>query len=101
MNGKAVSENVPSDLPAGGYVVTWRVVSADSHPVHGAFTFQIGAGGSRTELRGEAASLLARGQGSRAVGVVFAVDRAVGFLALAVLLGGTLLLVLAWRAGAC
>ncbi len=99
-NGKAVSQNVPRDLRAGGYVVTWRVVSADSHPVHGAFTFQIGAGGSRTALRGEAASLLARGQGSRAVGVVFAVDRAVGFLALAVVVGGTLLLALGWRAGA-
>ena len=99
-NGKAVSENVPPDLPAGGYVVTWRVVSADSHPVHGAFTFQIGARGSRTALRGEAASLLARGQGSRAVGVVFGIDRALGFLALAVVIGGTLLLTLAWRAGA-
>jgi copper transport protein len=99
-NGKAVSEKVPSDLPAGGYVVTWRVVSADSHPVHGAFTFQIGAAGSRTALRGEAASLLARGQGSRVVGVVFGIDRAVGFLALAVLIGGMLLLALAWRAGA-
>ena len=99
-NGKAVSENVPSDLPAGGYVVTWRVVSADSHPVHGAFTFQIGAGGSRTALRGEAASLLARGQGSRIVGAVFGIDRALGFLALAVVIGGTLLLALAWRAGA-
>jgi len=99
-NGKAASENVPPDLPAGGYVVTWRVVSADSHPVHGAFTFQIGAAGSRTALRGEAASLLARGQGSRVVGVVFGVDRALGFLALAVVVGGTLLLALAWRAGA-
>jgi len=99
-NGKAVSENVPPGLPAGGYVVTWRVVSADSHPVHGAFTFQIGAAGSRTALRGEAASLLARGQGSRVVGVVFGVDRALGFLALAVVVGGTLLLALAWRAGA-
>jgi methionine-rich copper-binding protein CopC len=50
-NGKAVSENVPPDLSGGGYVVTWRVVSADSHPVHGAFTFQIGAAGSRTASR--------------------------------------------------
>ena len=29
-------------LGAGTYTVTWRVVSADSHPVSGAFTFQIG-----------------------------------------------------------
>ena len=99
-NDKAVSENVPRDLPADGYVVTWRVVSADSHPVHGAFTFQIGAGGSRTALRGEAAFLLTRGQGSSLVGVVFGVDRALGFLALAVAVGGTLLVALAWRAGA-
>jgi copper transport protein len=28
----------------GGYIVTWRVVSADSHPVRGAFTFTVGAG---------------------------------------------------------
>jgi copper transport protein len=34
------------------------------------------------------------------VGVVFGVDRALGFLALAVVVGGTLLLALTWRAGA-
>ncbi len=36
---------VAVDLPAladGSYVVDWRVVSADSHPVHAAFTFQVG-----------------------------------------------------------
>ena len=36
---------VEVDLPAlknGSYVVDWRVVSADSHPVHAAFTFQVG-----------------------------------------------------------
>jgi len=34
------------------------------------------------------------------VGIVFGVDRALGFLALPVVVGGTLLLALAWRAGA-
>ncbi|MCW2619790.1 MAG: copC [Modestobacter sp.] len=33
-----------SDLPDGGYVVTYRVVSADSHPVSGAFSFVVGNG---------------------------------------------------------
>jgi copper transport protein len=36
---------VQVDLPAlgnGSYVVDWRVVSSDSHPVHAAFTFQVG-----------------------------------------------------------
>lgn len=29
-------------LPRGTHVVTWRVVSADSHPVSGGFTFSVG-----------------------------------------------------------
>ncbi|MGY2079944.1 copper resistance CopC/CopD family protein [Modestobacter sp. SYSU DS0657] len=32
------------DLPDGGYLVTYRVVSADSHPVSGAFSFVVGNG---------------------------------------------------------
>ena len=32
-----------SGLPDGTYTVAWQVVSADSHPVAGAFTFSIGA----------------------------------------------------------
>jgi len=34
---------LPDALPRGGYIVTWRVVSADSHPVGGAFRFAVGA----------------------------------------------------------
>ena len=30
------------ELGAGSYVVTWRAVSADGHPVKGAFVFQVG-----------------------------------------------------------
>ena len=33
-----------TDLPDAGYVVTWRVVSADSHPISGAFSFVVGDG---------------------------------------------------------
>ena len=33
----------------GGYVVTWRVFSADSHPVSGAFTFSVGSGQAPTD----------------------------------------------------
>ncbi len=42
-NGQGVEVEI--DLPKlgnGSYVVDWRVVSADSHPVHAAFTFQVG-----------------------------------------------------------
>ncbi|MEU9353416.1 copper resistance protein CopC [Streptomyces griseoloalbus] len=34
---------LPGGLTDGTYTVAWRVVSADSHPVSGAFTFSIGA----------------------------------------------------------
>ncbi len=42
-NGRG--ELVEVDLPKlsnGSYVVDWRVVSSDSHPVHAAYTFQVG-----------------------------------------------------------
>ena len=35
--------DVPASLPGGTYTVTWRVVSADGHPVHGGFQFYVGA----------------------------------------------------------
>ncbi|MFJ6393633.1 copper resistance protein CopC [Streptomyces sp. NPDC091972] len=33
---------LPAGLAQGTYTVAWRVVSADSHPVSGAFTFSVG-----------------------------------------------------------
>ncbi|MFC9844352.1 copper resistance CopC/CopD family protein [Streptomyces sp. NPDC060223] len=33
---------LPDDMGTGTFTVAWRVVSADSHPVSGAFTFSIG-----------------------------------------------------------
>jgi copper transport protein len=37
-----VRATLPPKLAEGTYVVAWRVVSADSHPVSGAFTFSVG-----------------------------------------------------------
>ncbi len=39
-----VEAKVNEHLPEGSYVVSWRVVSADTHPVHGAFVFSVGTG---------------------------------------------------------
>src|ERR1044072_8192672 len=33
---------LPPTLEQGTYVVSWRITSADSHPVSGAFSFSIG-----------------------------------------------------------
>jgi len=93
----AVAVDLSASLPAGGYVVTWRVVSADSHPVHGAFTFTVGTGaGGSAALRNEASGLLSNTGGSRAVGVIFGAVRFAAFAALAVLIGGGLFAIAIW-----
>jgi copper transport protein len=42
-NGANLILNPPSTLGEGAHVVSWRVVSADGHPVGGSLTFWIGA----------------------------------------------------------
>jgi copper transport protein len=37
-----ISIDIPAPLPAGRYVVAYRVVSADTHPVAGSFVFAVG-----------------------------------------------------------
>ena len=88
-------------LDDGTYVVTWRVISADSHPVEGAFTFQVGTRAtlSKKNAQGVADSLLASTGGSKTVGVVYGIDRAVLFGALALLIAGVVFLVAVWPRG--
>jgi copper transport protein len=40
-----VAVSLRAGLAAGSYLVMWRVVSADSHPVTGSFTFAVGRAG--------------------------------------------------------
>jgi copper transport protein len=40
--------SLPGKLDEGTYTVAWRVVSADSHPVSGAFTFSVGKASATT-----------------------------------------------------
>jgi copper transport protein len=82
-------------LADGTYVVTWRVVSADSHPVHGAFTFKVGTGPV------DAASSVAPAgdNGSAAVGFLYGLVRFLVFASLLLLVGGTVFLVALWPAG--
>jgi copper transport protein len=100
--GHAVAVIVSANLGPGGYVVTWRVVSADSHPVHGAFTFQIGAGGAGAAeaSKAQATKLLAATGGSQTVGALYGVIRFLAFAVLFVLVGGAAFVAGAWPAGA-
>jgi copper transport protein len=43
VDGHTVTWPMPEHLRNGPYVVTWRVISADGHPVEGAFSFGVGA----------------------------------------------------------
>jgi methionine-rich copper-binding protein CopC len=56
-----VTQNLKPGAPAGTYTVVWRVVSSDSHPIEGTFTFT--AKGQGTPAASTAASL---GQASQA-----------------------------------
>ncbi|GAA3552048.1 copper resistance CopC/CopD family protein [Nocardioides daeguensis] len=42
-HGVEVTGRLPGELADGTYVVTWRVVSADGHPIAGSLTFHVGA----------------------------------------------------------
>ncbi len=94
-----VSVSVPK-LNDGTYVATWRVISADGHPVQGAFTFSVGQVTSvGTNAQALANRLLSSQQGSRVVGVINGALRFVEFVAVGVMLGGFAFVLLCWPAG--
>lgn len=96
--GNSVAVKLPK-LDKGSYIVTWRVTSADSHPVHGAFTFIVGSGKGNSADAALAARLLSSGGGSTTVGAVYAVIRFLAFTALVLLVGGFGFVALVWPAG--
>ncbi|MGW3102826.1 copper resistance CopC/CopD family protein [Streptomyces sp. NPDC001100] len=52
--GDTASVTLPAKLGTGTFTVAWRVVSADSHPVSGAFTFSVGKPSATTTPIGTA-----------------------------------------------
>jgi len=81
---RSVEVSLPH-LSDGAYVVTWRVISADSHPVHGAFTFTVGHSSANAEAL--ATKLESEGSSSTTVGALFAIARATLFGGIALLIG--------------
>lgn len=81
-------------LPDASYIVTYRVLSADSHPVEGAYSFVVGDG--------PLAAVPASADDTPSdptVRTLFAVTRWVGFAGIALLIGGALFLVFCWPGG--
>jgi copper transport protein len=83
---------VRPDLPDGTYLVSYRVVSADSHPVEGAYTFVIGHP-SRTPAAAPPVD------GSRSVDVALGFSRWLTYAGSALGLGGFAFLVWCWPVG--
>jgi copper transport protein len=50
-NGRTLVTGITDTLPDGTYVATYRVLSADGHPVSGAFIFGLGSGAVDTNAR--------------------------------------------------
>ena len=72
-----IAAALPVDLPTGGYVVTWRVISADSHPVGGAFTFTVG---DAPEVDDAVVAALFGGRTDQLVGAVGSGLRGIGYV---------------------
>ncbi|MFG1994639.1 copper resistance CopC/CopD family protein [Actinoplanes sp. NPDC048988] len=87
-----------ADQPLGTYLVSYRVISADSHPVGGALTFSVGAPSTRPADPGQAGT-------HRSVTLVTPVTRFLGYAGLTLAAGPALFLAVLWprrrsRAGA-
>jgi copper transport protein len=94
----AVAIALPPRLHGGTYVVAWRVISADSHPVHGAYIFSVGTAKGAAKANALAAGVNAA-SGSAIVGIAFWAIRFAAFVGLVLLVGIPTVIILAWRAG--
>lgn len=94
VDGDVLTIPMRTGLPDDGYLVTYRVISADSHPVAGAYSFVVGK-----------ASLVPTGAAGTqdrtdpVVGVALPLWRWAGFAGLALAAGVPLLVLLCWPAG--
>ncbi|MGQ0823701.1 MAG: copper resistance CopC/CopD family protein [Actinomycetota bacterium] len=78
---------VTATLPAledGDYVVDWRVVSQDSHPIRESYTFTVGESDTDANTISE---LLDSGRDNRGIGITFGLARALAFASVLVLVG--------------
>ncbi|WP_407551284.1 copper resistance protein CopC [Streptomyces sp. Pv4-95] len=73
---------LPPGLADGTYTVAWQAVSADSHPVSGAFTFSVGAPSKTT------AAVPEQEVGGGLVGALYGIARYLAYAGFVLLAGG-------------
>ncbi|MET8503815.1 copper resistance protein CopC [Streptomyces sp. NPDC004787] len=95
-SGSVIRYGVPllPGLPDGTYTVAWQTVSADSHPVSGAFTFSVGAP-STTSV-----ALPDTPVGGGLVGALYGIARYLSYAGFVVLVGGGAFVLACWPRGA-
>ncbi|KOV63377.1 copper resistance CopC/CopD family protein [Streptomyces sp. MMG1121] len=94
VSGTTYAVQLKSGLGKGTYTVSWQVISADSHPVSGAYTFSIGAP-SKTVVSSDAPVV-----GGGVVGALYQVGRYASYAGFIVLAGGAAFVLACWRRGA-
>ncbi len=93
VSGTSYAVRLHSGLPDGTYTVTYQVVSADSPPVAGAYTFSIGAP-SETSV-----SASAREAGGGVVGWLYGFGRYASYAGFIVLTGAAAFVLACWQRG--
>ncbi|MFJ3422299.1 copper resistance CopC/CopD family protein [Streptomyces sp. NPDC086082] len=94
ISGTTYAIQVRSGLSDGTYTVAWQVVSADSHPVAGAFTFSVGAP-SKTIV-----SVSDQDVGGGLVGGLYGFGRYMSYAGFIVMVGGAAFILACWQRGA-
>ena len=78
-----------ADRPLGTYLVSYRIISADSHPVGGGLTFSVGAPSAQPPQPADART-------HRSVAIAVPTIRFLGYAGLTLAIGPALLLALLW-----
>ncbi|MEU9267725.1 copper resistance protein CopC [Streptomyces sp. NPDC048251] len=93
VSGTTYAVQLHSGLPDGTYTVTYQVVSADSHPVAGAYTFSIGSP-SKTSV-----SVSDQEAGGGVVGWLYGFGRYASYAGFIVMAGGAAFVLACWQRG--
>ncbi|WP_319052853.1 copper resistance CopC/CopD family protein [Streptomyces europaeiscabiei] len=94
LGGNSYAVELDSGLPDGTFTVTYQVVSADSHPVSGAFTFSVGAPSKTTVAVPE------QEVGGGIVGGLYGFARYLSYAGFILLVGGAAFVLACWQRGA-
>jgi copper transport protein len=93
-DGPKIAVGLRSGLSKGAYTATYRVISADGHPVSGGIVFDIGAAAAAPAQSVD--DLLGGAKAGPQTAVAMGVAKAAGYLAIALALGGMIFLLCVW-----